>query len=124
MGKVFSKVLAAGSAIAGFTLLAAPVMAQSYMYDYGYTGADTAAGVAGLGFGVVYMLCICCVPLIISSVVAYLVFKDAKKHNIDNAAVWALLCFFFNVIGVLVYFLVPRAEAMKKKEGSSEKKAE
>lgn len=123
MGKTFSRILAGATAAVAFTLAATPAFAQSY-YDYTYSAGDAAAATAFGGLSFVWAICVCCVPLIVDSVIAYLVYKDAKKHNIENAGLWAALCFFFTVIGLLVYFLVPRAEAMKKKEGSSEKKAE
>ncbi|MFS8130450.1 MAG: hypothetical protein ACMG57_00575 [Candidatus Dojkabacteria bacterium] len=124
MRKTFSRILAAASAVVAFTLLATPAFAQSYVYDYGTTAADATAATAGVGLSLVWALCVCCVPLIIDSVLAYLVYKDAKKHNIENPALWAALTFFFTLIGLLVYYLVPRTEAMKKMEGKSEKKAE
>jgi len=120
MGKVFSKVLAAGSAVVAFTLMAAPVMAQSY-YDYGYTPADTAAATGIFAVTSFLPLLCCCVMYLVFIGIGIWVYKDAKKHNIDNAAVWAILCVFFTVIGLLIYFLVPRAEAMKKMEGSNKK---
>ncbi|MEO6729239.1 MAG: hypothetical protein ABIM99_04925 [Candidatus Dojkabacteria bacterium] len=117
MRKTFSKVLAAASAVVAYSLLATPVFAQSYVYDYGYTDAAAATGLAGFSF--VWALCACCIPLIINGVIAYYIYKDAKKNHIDNEAVWAIVGFFFSLLGLLVYFLVPRAEAMKKMEGRS-----
>ncbi|MEP7103130.1 MAG: PLDc N-terminal domain-containing protein [Candidatus Dojkabacteria bacterium] len=116
MRKIFSRALAAITAVVGFTLLATPAFAQTYYPYTTTTAADAAAAsAAGLGFSFVWLLCVCCVPLLIDSVIAYLVYKDATKHKIENAGLWAVLCFFFNIIGILIYFLVPRAEATKGK---------
>lgn len=115
MKRLALKALSAGATFAGVSLAAAQtVAAQSYYYS-----SDLSSGAAsGLVFGSILLYCcILCVPLIIWTVVSYLVYKDAVKNNVDNAALWGILVFFFSVVGILIYFLAIRPEAIKKNEG-------
>ncbi len=111
------KVLAGIATGAGYTLLSAtPVFAQSYDY-YTYSAASDAAASGIFGFS---MLLSCCIPLfmmVIAGVLAYVVYKDAKKNNVENPALWAILTFFFSLLGLLVYYLAIRPEAIKKMQG-------
>lgn len=83
------------------------LLAQSRL-DYQY---DPAAEAVGLGFSTIIWLCCCCLIWLPFFVIAYLVYKDAQKNNIDNAMLWALLAFFFPLFGILIYFLVARNNA-------------
>lgn len=109
------KAATAGATVAGASVaLAQSVSAQGYYY----TTSDLGGAYAGLAFGSILLYCcILCVPLIIWAVVSYLVYKDAVKNNVDNAALWGILVFFFSIVGILIYFLAIRPEAIKKNEG-------
>jgi formate-dependent nitrite reductase membrane component NrfD len=121
MRKLLSRIVAAVSAIAAYTMLATPAFAQSYYYDSTATAADATAGVIGLAI----WACICCVGLIVPLGLAYWVYKDAEKNKVENPILWAVLTFFFTLVGLLVYLLAIRPEAMKKMGGSkSEDKKE
>lgn len=116
MRKLFSRFVAAVSAVAAYTLLATPAFAQSYYYDY----PTTAAADATVGIGVMALyVCICCVALIVPLGLAIWVYKDAEKNHVENGILWAILTFFFTLIGLLVYLLAIRPEAIKKMEGKS-----
>jgi len=110
------KTLAVVATGVGYTLASTPVLAQSYDY-YTYSAASDAAASSVFGFG---MLLSCCIPLfaiVICAVLAYVVYKDAQKNKVENPALWAILTLFFSVIGLLVYFLAIRPEAIKKMQG-------
>jgi len=115
--KLNAKVIAATSALAS-VVMTVPVLANGYDYNYTYGAAsDAAAATAGLGFSVVWLCCVCIVPLVVGGILAYVVYNDAKKNNVENAALWAVITFFFSVIGLLVYYLAIKPEAMKKQSG-------
>jgi Na+/proline symporter len=127
MKNIFKKATLTSIVFAASSLLtSAVVLAESYDYEYDWNTSDDAAeGFLGLGFGLLWLCFVCCLPIIISSVLAYIVYKDAKKNNVENGPLWAVLTFFFNLIGILVYFLAIRPEALKKSEGvKSEVKSE
>ena len=87
--------------------LISTIAAQSYTYEN-----DNAA--TGLGFGIMTMYCICVLGLfLIWGGISYLIYKDAVKNNVDNPILWALLTFFFGVIGLLIYFLVAKNKETK-----------
>jgi len=55
--------------------------------------------------------------MIIVIALAYYVYKDAVKYEVENPGLWALLTLFTGgVIGILIYFLAIRPEAVKKME--------
>lgn len=111
-----ARVAGAGATFATFALTAMPVMATGY--DYYYSSANDAASLGFLGaYSFVWCLA-CCIPFLISAVLAYIVYKDAKKNNVENGALWAIVTFLFSVIGLLVYYLAIRPEALKKSGGS------
>jgi heme/copper-type cytochrome/quinol oxidase subunit 3 len=37
---------------------------------------------------------------------AYWVYKDATKRNMDNAAIWGLVTFVLGIFGIVIYLLV------------------
>lgn len=86
-------------------------------YDYDLYTDYTVDSAAGLGVffasAGIWLVC-CCIGLIINIALAYLVYSDAKKNNVENGMLWAVVTFFFTLIGLLVYFLAIRPEAMKK----------
>ncbi len=100
------------------------VPAFAYSIDYTPYGTSDAAAAGFLGIGTaVWLICACCVPLIIGGVLAYVVYMDAQKNKVENAALWAVLTFFFNLLGILIYFLAIRPDAVRKMEGGSHKPA-
>jgi Trk-type K+ transport system membrane component len=44
--------------------------------------------------------------VLIKYLIAYLVYKDAIKKNIDNKRIWFFLVFVTSILGVLMYFLL------------------
>jgi preprotein translocase subunit Sss1 len=37
---------------------------------------------------------------------AYWVYRDANRRNMDNAVLWAVITFFLGLIGLVIYILV------------------
>jgi len=120
MKRLASKAIAAGATIVGSSIaFATTVAAQTYSYDYTpytYSSGDAAAGGLFASMGIALYCCIACVPLIILIALAYCVYKDAQKYQVENAALWAVLTFFTGLIGLLIYFLAIRPDAVKKME--------
>ncbi len=109
-----AKVAGASATFVTSAFLATPVLASGYTYDYYTSTSDAAAATGFLGLGFVYICCVCLIPLIIDAVLSYVVYKDAKKNNVENPILWALITFFLPLVGILVYFLAIRPEALKK----------
>lgn len=65
-------------------------------------------------FAVVLVIyCLCgLIWLGIAAAIAYWVYRDAKKRNNPNAVIWAIVSFFFHVIGLLLYFVLGRNQGM------------
>ena len=120
MKRLASKAIAAGATVVGSSIaFATTVAAQTYSYDYTpytYSTGDAAAGGLFATFGIALYCCIACVPLVILIALAYYVYRDAQKNQVENAALWALLTFFTGLIGFLIYFLAIRPDAIKKME--------
>ncbi len=100
--------------------LVSKVAAQSY---YTTTSGEyiplTDAQAGGVIFGSwAVTLCCCCLLLLIPLGMAIYVYKDAEKNKIENAVIWALLTFFTNIIGLLIYLLAIKPEAIKKSGGT------
>jgi hypothetical protein len=106
-----TKVVGAGATFATFAMAAAPVAASGYDYYYTSSAADASFGLMSAAI----WLCACCVPFLFGLVLGYVVYKDAKKNGVDNPALWGILTFFFTLVGVLVYYLAIKPDAMKKK---------
>ncbi|SRR5260221_5752266 len=106
--------------------LAAPsqVMAQTYYTNaYTTTPGNAAAGMAAAGVGSIFSILfscfyclLCTVPFILLIALAIYVYNDAVKYNVDTPILWALVTFFFPVVGLLIYFLAIRADAIKAME--------
>ena len=92
----FSWVLAL---LTGLALAAMPVLA------FAQTGDDGTAAIFGGGI----VSCICgLLGLAIAVGAAYWVYNDAKKRGNPNAVLWAVLTFFFTLIGLILYFVIGR----------------
>ncbi len=115
------------------TVGAVPAMAQSYDYSYGdyeayldsaysdYAAASTAAATGIASWGVASIVLTCCgilLGLAIQFGLTYWVYKDAKKNKADNEVLWALITFFTGLIGLLIYVLAIRPEAVRKMGGA------
>jgi len=86
--------LGLGLALAGLPLLA---FAQT-------DTTDTGAGLVGGLFG-----CVCyLIGLVIDIAITYWVYTDAKKRGNPNAVLWAVVTFFFTLIGLILYVLIGR----------------
>lgn len=115
MKKLVNKLLASGTGLTVSSLIFATTVAAQ-RYDYSYDATDAAAGGIFATAGLFFYCCFLCVPLIIVIALAYWVYKDAKKYEVENAPLWALLVLFTSIIGILIYFLAIRPEAVKKFE--------
>jgi hypothetical protein len=112
-----------GTVIASLFVFAVPALASGYYDSTYYSASDAAAAsVFGLGGLGIWLVCVCCVPLVLGGILAYVVYTDAKKNNVDNPALWAVLTFFFNLLGILIYFLAIRPDAIRKMEGGAASK--
>lgn len=87
--------------------------AQTLSYSY-RTNDPLIFGVTSF----VYLLC-CCIFAIPWLFICFWIYKDAKKNNIENPILWALLAFFTSIIGILIYLLAVRPDAIKKNSNSS-----
>lgn len=74
----------------------------------------------GAAFGSMIMLCVICCSVLVSLLIpfafAYWVYKDAVKNKVDSPMLWALITFFFTLIGLLIYLLAIRPDAIKRME--------
>lgn len=119
MRAISQKIIAGSFAFTIMSLLTNVVtFAQSYRYDFDEFdyAADAAAGSAFFGGLTIFYICLCCISLIVPIVCAVIVYKDANKNSIENAVIWALVSFFFPIIGILIYFLAIKPDAMKKQQ--------
>ncbi len=115
-------ILGAVGGVATLLTLATAVQANGYNYypvttDLSTSAAASSMGLAGAGISLVIWCCVALVFLLVPIVLAIIVYKDAMKNNVENAVLWALLTFFFNIVGLLVYYLAIRPEALKKGAG-------
>jgi hypothetical protein len=119
--------LAAGvtTVIAAIQALAITVAAQSYDWTDWYSDyADTAAQAATVGIlgSTTVAIVVCCVAIVgfgINIALAYFVYRDATKNKVDSPILWALLTFFLTLIGLLIYLLAIRPEAIRKMQGAA-----
>ncbi len=118
MKRLLVKAATASATIAAVSLLAVQsVSASGYYNTVDYT-TDAAGSAFGLGIVAIWC-CALLVPAIICIVMAYYVYNDAKKNNIENGPLWALLTLFTSLIGLLIYLLAIKPEALKKQGGTS-----
>lgn len=78
------------------------------------------------GFFAIFFICgfygfIIACALIINLFFAWVVYKDAIRNNVENPLIWALLTFIFNVMGLLVYYLGIKPDAVRAQEKQSAK---
>lgn len=119
MKRLVSKLVGGGAAVVGSSLaFATTVAAQRYSYDYTFNSADAAAatGLAGMAYGLNFLMlcCFCCIPVILSIVLFIFVYKDTQKYNIENGIIWAILAFTW--VGLLIYLLAVRPDAVREFE--------
>lgn len=88
------------------------VVSASYHNEPG----DDVAGIIGFMFICGFYIFILMCPFIINLALAYYVYNDAVKMKIDNPMLWAIVTFFFNVIGLVIYYLGIRQDAIRKQE--------
>lgn len=81
--------------------------------------ADDATDEAAAGFSFLLFCCFSIIGLALPLGLAFFVYSDAKKNNIENDVLWALVTFFTGVIGILIYFLVIRKQALEKNAGGT-----
>ena len=87
------------SLVMGLALSALPVLAFAQSDD----GSGAAAAIV-LGF---YCVCLL-VWLAVVIGITYWIYNDAKKRANPNAVLWAVVGFFLNIVGLLLYILVGR----------------
>lgn len=119
MKRLASKLIGAGAAVVGSSLaFASTVAAQRYTYDYTYNAADAAAATGLMSvFGgayVLYLCCICCIPILISLAIFIFIYKDTQKYNVENGLLWSI--FGLTWVGLLIYLLAVRQDAIKEHE--------
>jgi len=68
------------------------------------SSSDTAAVTL---FVLFYILTFCVIVGVIVGTCVW-VYKDAKKHNVDNPALWVLLVLFMSFPGLILYLLLGR----------------
>ena len=117
MRKLSQRIMGSAFAISLISFLV-PVLAhaQTYRYTDTYTMDDAGGAVALGGAVIIFYLIGCCISLSIPIICAVVVYRDAKKNNVENAILWVLLSFFFSIIGLLVYFLAIKPEAVRKNQ--------
>ena len=120
--------MGASAGAAAVLTMATTVMAQTpyntvdpnvYNYDDLFNSAASSSAAAATGWASLSIVWVCCIiifAMAIPAALAVFVYKDAQKNHVDNPIVWALLTFFFNVIGLLIYFLAIRPDAIKEYE--------
>jgi len=89
--------------ITSLTLMLLPattVLAQT-------TSSQSADGIE-FWLGMLFCCVGCCIWPLSLLILSYLVYRDAKKLGIDNAALWAVVVWISGGPGALVYYLVAR----------------
>lgn len=68
----------------------------------GPTEAEGAMACAACGgFGLIFIL----LPLALSIGIAWWIYRDANRRGNPQAVLWAVLGFFFNIIGLIIYLV-------------------
>lgn len=95
------------------TLGAGSVYAQSdsdFEWDWETDTSSTDDG-ALAGMSLIFWCCCFAVMMLIPLALAFFVYKDAQKSGTESPIMWALLTFFFGLIGLLLYFLVGKKKS-------------
>lgn len=122
MKKFISKfALSASIATVASFLTTATINAQSYRLD---TSISDAAGASFAWGSIILMCCIFIVSFAIPVILGVYVYKDAQKNGVDNPLLWAIITIIFTVIGLLIYFLGIRPDAIRRKENSSSNRSQ
>ena len=50
-------------------------------------------------------MCIICFSFLFPFIFAFLVYKDAVKHNVEPVWVWPISIFFFSIFGLIAYII-------------------
>ncbi len=61
------------------------------------------------GFMGIFMLFATVIGFAVAFTIGYLIYKDAKKHNIENPALWGVISG-ITWIGILLYFVINKRE--------------
>jgi hypothetical protein len=95
-----------------FSAMALSTARAAAYYTSSYSSTDDAAatGIAALFTGGMIIIPLCCglLGFLVWVVVAFLIYKDAQKNNVDNPILWAIVVWFTGVIGILIYLLAIR----------------
>jgi hypothetical protein len=116
MRNTLKSVFTALAVFASSAFITIPVMAQNITWQP--QSVEEVGGVLG-GLSVTLVLVICCalcLGFIVPLILAILVYRDATKNMVENAALWAIIAFIFNIVGTLIYFFLIRPEAIKKNQ--------
>lgn len=89
------------------TLVALPVLAP-------VMAGGSGDGFFAFSFFSIFFCCIFFCAWAIPAILAYIVYQDAVKNSVDSPILWGLLTFFTGWIGLLVYFLAIRPDAIKR----------
>ncbi|MEI6887137.1 MAG: PLDc N-terminal domain-containing protein [bacterium] len=108
MKKVMTAGLMALSALAFPAAVHAQDSGFTWSYDstYSLSQADATAAVGALGAVTLFPLVCACVLIIADIVIAILIYKNAKKNNVENPVLWLLLSLFLSWIGWLLYAFI------------------
>lgn len=88
---------------AAATVTAIASVVPAFAVDY--TTSSSGSG-AFAGMSVVFWCCCIGASMLIPIALAIFVYKDAEKSGVESPILWALITFFFGLIGLLLYFLV------------------
>jgi len=117
--KFFSKFLSVSAILLSYFITAvSAVSAQGfdYSYDFDLNNPLGAGVVTAAGYTIFVIICSCCIPLIVLAVIGFIIYKDAKKNEVNNPMLWAIICAITGIIGLLIYLLSVRPDAIKAKE--------
>jgi hypothetical protein len=102
MQNKIAKIAGGLSAFAGMTVvfLSSALAQVDYTYSSSYSDGNPVVAIIA-----------CCCSLLVFAVwiyVTYWVYNDAKKKNIENPILWAVLTFLFGWIPLLIYLFAIR----------------
>jgi hypothetical protein len=112
MGRILSKVTAAGAGLAAMLFAAAPALAQlDYEYTYDY-GADAGATAVAGGMGIFMIVVWCCAALfgIVNLVVWVMSLIHCIQHAPDDQKTLWLILIILVPFGAWIYFFTKRKQ--------------